>query len=262
MCIRDSLVIFRHATGHPQPYTIPTIYAYYMCGYDDRGNLVVDGYGYGSHGAAGFAILPHGAQHLQKLTLDPEPAAPGGIQWDGKCWAIGDAYSTIYRFDVTRSKGTKVGTTTLAESSTVFEFFISGDRIVAPEHETGKVQIFPYPVSYTHLVCAIAAAHYLGGQYLSWSHAGDPDAQLPIVPVSLQTERRAMAVLDASLFSPDALRVPASVLNRLRYSEWSGYGYTGWEGYGNLPTWAYNPPARHDFPPVSYTHLDVYKRQP
>jgi hypothetical protein len=99
-------------------------------------------------------------------------------------------------------------------------------------------------------VCAIAAAHYLGGQYLSWAHAGDPDAQLPIVPVSLQTERRAMAVLDAALFSPDALRVPASVLNRLRYSEWSGYGYTGWEGYGNLPTWAYNPPARHDFPLV------------
>jgi hypothetical protein len=140
-----NLVIFRHATGHPQPYTIPTIYAYYMCGYDGRGNLIVDGYGYGSHGAPGFAILPHGAQHLQKLTLNPEPAAPGGIQWDGKYWAIGDAYSTIYRFDVTGSKGTKVGTTTLAESSTVFEFFISGDRIVAPEHETGKVQIFPYP---------------------------------------------------------------------------------------------------------------------
>jgi hypothetical protein len=99
-------------------------------------------------------------------------------------------------------------------------------------------------------VCAIAAAHYLGGQYLSWSHAGDPDAQLPIAPVSLQTERRAMAVLDAALFSPNALRIPASVLNRLRYSEWSGYGYTGWEGYGNLPTWAYNPPARHDFPLV------------
>ena len=98
--------------------------------------------------------------------------------------------------------------------------------------------------------CAIAAAHYLGGQYLSWAHAGDPDAQLPIEPVSLRTERRAMAVLDAALFSSEALRVPASVLDRLRYSEWSGYGYTGWEGYGNLPAWAYDPPARHDFPLV------------
>ncbi len=95
--------------------------------------------------------------------------------------------------------------------------------------------------------CAIVAAHYLGGQYLSWAHAGDPDAQAPIVPVSLQTERRAMAALDAALFNPSALAVPPSVLNRLRYTEWSGYGYTSWEGYGNLPKWAYDPPARHDF---------------
>lgn len=98
--------------------------------------------------------------------------------------------------------------------------------------------------------CAIAAAHYLGGQYLSWAHAGDPGAQSPIVPVSLQTERRAMNVLDAALFNPNALPIPALVLNRLRYSEWSGYGYTSWDGYGNLPTWAYDPPARHDFPLV------------
>ena len=74
-----------------------------------------------------------------------------------------------------------------------------------------------------------------------------PTAQAPIVPVSLQTEHRAMAALDAALFNPNALAVPPSVLNRLRYSEWSGYGYTSWEGYGNLPKWAYDPPARHDF---------------
>jgi hypothetical protein len=85
------------------------------------------------------------------LTLDPEPAGPGGIQWDGKSWAIGDTFSTIYRFDVKGSKGTKVGTTTLQENSTVFEFFISGDRVIAPEHETlrfrsgRQTQIFRYP---------------------------------------------------------------------------------------------------------------------
>jgi hypothetical protein len=122
-----------------------------MCGYDDRGNLIVDGFGYGSHGPAEFAILPHGAQRLQKLTLDPEPAGPGGIQWDGKHWAIGDIGSTIYRFDVTGSKGTKVGSTTLRESGTIFEFFISGDRVIAPQHETDRyqpgrqAQVFKYP---------------------------------------------------------------------------------------------------------------------
>jgi hypothetical protein len=96
--------------------------------------------------------------------------------------------------------------------------------------------------------CAGAAAHYLGGQYLSWAHAGDPNAAPPIVPVPLATERRAMNVLDRALFEPNALTVSASVLNRLRYTEWSGYSYTSWEGYGNLPKWAYDPPARHDYP--------------
>lgn len=146
-----NVVIFAHANGNPQPYTIPTIDSYYMCGYDDRGNLVVDGVGTGSHGRAEFAMLPHGAQHLQKLTLDPEPAGPGGIQWDRKHWAIGDNHSAIYRFDVTGSKGTKVGTTTLQETSTIFEFFISGDRVIAPENETDRgqpgrqAQVFKYP---------------------------------------------------------------------------------------------------------------------
>ncbi|HZT13200.1 MAG TPA: zinc-dependent metalloprotease, partial [Candidatus Baltobacteraceae bacterium] len=96
--------------------------------------------------------------------------------------------------------------------------------------------------------CAGTAAHYLGGQYLSWAHAGDPGAQAPIVPVDLATQRRAMQTLDAALFNPSALPVSASILDRLRYSEWSGYSYTSWEGYGNLPAWAYNPPARHDYP--------------
>jgi hypothetical protein len=60
-----------------------------------------------------------------------------------------------------------------------------------------------------------------------------------------------MDVLDRALFDASALSVPASTLDRLRYSEWAGYSYTSWEGYGNLPKWAYNPPARHDYPLVA-----------
>lgn len=138
-----NLVIFKHATGQPKAYVISTIYTYYMCGYDDRGNLVVDGIV--PHGPAAFAILQHDAQKLQVLTLDRSPSAAGGVQWDGKHWAIGDAYSTIDQFDISGTKGTKVGTTTLQEGATVFEFFISGGRVIAPEHDTGKVQIFRYP---------------------------------------------------------------------------------------------------------------------
>ena len=100
------------------------------------------------------------------------------------------------------------------------------------------------------LHCADVSAHYLGGQYLSRAHAGDPGAQPPVVPVPLSEERRAFGILSNDLFAANALNVSPRLLQRLSYAEWSGYGFTGWEGYGNLPKWAYDPPDRHDFPLV------------
>ena len=95
--------------------------------------------------------------------------------------------------------------------------------------------------------CATFPAHYIGGQYLSRAHRGDPGAQPPIVPVSKADQWRAFKALDDHLFSSPEWSVPASVLRNLGYSEWSGYGYVEFDGYGNLPKWAYDPPARHDF---------------
>jgi hypothetical protein len=101
-----------------------------------------------------------------------------------------------------------------------------------------------------YLTLAAKTAHFIGGQYLSRAHRGDPGAQPPIVPVPIDTERRAFDILDAYLFSDKYLTFAPDVLDKLGYSEWSGYGYTGWETYGNLPVWAYNPPPEHDYPVV------------
>jgi hypothetical protein len=96
--------------------------------------------------------------------------------------------------------------------------------------------------------CAHLPSRFIGGQYLSRAHRGDPGAGGPIVPVSRAEQRRAFATLDRYLFAADAWRFSPALLSRLGYSEWSGYGYVGFEGYGNLPQWAYDPPARHDVP--------------
>jgi len=96
--------------------------------------------------------------------------------------------------------------------------------------------------------CALMPTHYIGGQYLSRAHRGDPHADPPIVPVPRAEQRRAFDLLDEYLFSSDAWRLPPALLQRLGYSEWAGYGYVGFEGYGNLPVWAYDPPQRHDVP--------------
>lgn len=96
---------------------------------------------------------------------------------------------------------------------------------------------------------AMLPTHFIGGQYLSRAHAGDPNAEPPVAGVPRSEQRRAFEILDRYLFAPGALRIAPSELQRLGYSEWAGYGYpVTFPGYGNLPAWAYDPPARHDLP--------------
>jgi hypothetical protein len=96
--------------------------------------------------------------------------------------------------------------------------------------------------------CAMMPTHYIGGQYLSRAHRGDPHAEAPIVPVPRADQKRAFDLLATNLFASEAWRLPPTLMQRLGYSEWAGYGYVGYEGYGNLPQWAYDPPQRHDLP--------------
>lgn len=95
------------------------------------------------------------------------------------------------------------------------------------------------------LRCDVLPERFIGGQYLSRAHRGDPGAKAPIVPTPLATEQRAFAMLASGVFSDAQWRLPPSLLDNLGYSEWAGYGYVEFPGYGNLPAWAYNPPARH-----------------
>jgi hypothetical protein len=93
--------------------------------------------------------------------------------------------------------------------------------------------------------CAVLPAHWIGGQYLSRAHRGDPHADPPVVPVPYAEERRAFAMLDRYLFADGAWNFAPTLLNKLTYSEWAGYSYTSWPGPVNLPLWAYNPPDQH-----------------
>lgn len=96
--------------------------------------------------------------------------------------------------------------------------------------------------------CAEMPTHYIGGQYVSRAHRGDPGAEPAIVPVSYAEQKRAFGLLDRYLFGANALRLSARTLSSLGYSEWAGYGYVQLDGYGNLPQFAYDPPERHDVP--------------
>ena len=101
-----------------------------------------------------------------------------------------------------------------------------------------------------YLGCSATASHFIGGQFLSRAHRGDAGSQAPIVPVPLAQEKRAFDLLDRYVFDGAAFNVAPRILQNLTYAEWSGYGYTSWDNYGNMPAWAYDPPARHDYPLV------------
>jgi hypothetical protein len=141
--VTGNLVIYHHAKGTPKAYTSPSMYYYYLCGYDDNGNLVVDGSS--SQAVVTLVTLRHGSSALKLLTLDQKLAFPGGVQWDGRHWAIGDQRANIYQFDIKGTKGMKVGTTVLNGADGVYGFYIANGKVVAPELGADEALVFAYP---------------------------------------------------------------------------------------------------------------------
>ena len=88
------------------------------------------------------------------------------------------------------------------------------------------------------LRCAAMAADVIGGEYLSRSLKGDPDATVPLTPVPIALQRSAWSNLRDRLFSDSAWKINPRVLNKLRSSED--------EALANEWKWGYNPPPRHD----------------
>jgi hypothetical protein len=88
--------------------------------------------------------------------------------------------------------------------------------------------------------CMAVANHYVGGEYVSRAHIGDPGAPLPLTAVTRSDARRAFDLLDRRLLGASAFSYPAQTLRQLVYTEW----VTDFP----QPVWAYNPPLRHDLP--------------
>jgi hypothetical protein len=59
------------------------------------------------------------------------------------------------------------------------------------------------------------ARKYVGGQYTSRAHKGDPNAPAPFAPVPAAEQREAMDFLALRAFSPSAFDVPSSLLSKV-----------------------------------------------
>lgn len=137
------IVIYAHAKGTPKKYTDTKIQYFYFCGYDDRGNLFLDGT---ANGQFAFAELPEGKTALKGIGVSQAISTPGNVQWDGKHVAVGDQSNpVVYQFTVKGSTATKAGSTTLTSSTGIVQFWIQGANIVGPVSSDESVMFWKYP---------------------------------------------------------------------------------------------------------------------
>ncbi len=124
-----SLAVYKNGSGTPTTYTCSNLYRYYFTGYDDKGDLFVDGensdYGFG------FCELPAGSSTLEDITLNVTPEFPGTVQWDGKYVDVGDQdENTLDQYTVSGTSGTEEGSVSLDDISDPVQCWIEKGKKV------------------------------------------------------------------------------------------------------------------------------------
>lgn len=171
------VAIYRNASGNPRRYYDTRFAKYEFCGYDDAGNLFVDGTNHLDRFR--FAEIPKGSRFFTDVNLDMHIITPGSVQWDGKYMAVGDEVGNfVYQFAITGSNGTEKGRTDLDRGEgPVRQFWIArfakrhvnpqGTDIVAAQHhfsrfDFGDVGYWDYPAggAPTHVI--VGPDHPLG----------------------------------------------------------------------------------------------------
>lgn len=114
-------------------------------------------------------------------------------------------------------------------------------NVIGETHEPLRTG-FRYAVS-PFAGCATIASHYIGGEYLSRAHIGDPGSTLPLQAVPRSQSQRAFTMLDRYLLGEGAWKFSPHLLRSMVYTEWV-------TDFTQAP-WQYNPPQRHDVPVVA-----------
>jgi hypothetical protein len=138
------IAVYQGAKGTPTLYSNGNMLTVF-CGYDNQGNLFVDGFAEGS--GFRFAELPKGGSALENIALNQSFGNPGAVQWDGKYVAVGDdEYNNIYRFSISGSSGTLESTTSLGGAQSVLQWWIDGGKVIgSDELEPDTTFYWSYP---------------------------------------------------------------------------------------------------------------------
>lgn len=147
---QGQLAVFADAQGTPQVYAGD--FDLQFCGYDNQGNLFMDGFG-----ASGteLAELPKGGSTITDISLGNQNIGgnPWSVQWDGTYITIEgvlNTNATINRLQISASTATIVGQTTFNEvTHGVRGSWIQGNKVLLPwgpmRSGHAKIGIWPYP---------------------------------------------------------------------------------------------------------------------
>ena len=140
------VAIYQHGSGTPTLYDNGTM-LFNFCGYDDKGNLFVDGVT--NHGDQFlFAELPKNGTSMTSINLDQTIGFGAAVQWDGKYVTVEDSdVSKIYRFAISGSGGTLKGTVNLegATKYGLYQTWIDGKKVVGADILGDTVWYWKYP---------------------------------------------------------------------------------------------------------------------
>ncbi len=158
-----AIEIYQHATGTPTQYRNPDVIRYYSAGYDDEGNLFVDGQDSG--GSFVLSELPKGGAQARTIQIIGGTIyVPGMVQWYAPSGylAVGDQecggtpVSCIYWVSVQHSSGSITGKTRLnnylgKHACQVVEGYLYHSQIVGSDYgpcrgvSTATLYAWPYP---------------------------------------------------------------------------------------------------------------------
>lgn len=141
-----NVAIYAHARGTPKTYTDPDFASFWYCGYDQRGNLYVDGQDRSDNFE--FARLGRGSRKMRRVVLSHTIGWPGTVQWLGHDLTVEDRNAnSVYRFKISGNRGRFEGATTLegGASGNIGPTWIQGTVVLGIEHGVGAVQYWHYP---------------------------------------------------------------------------------------------------------------------
>jgi hypothetical protein len=149
-----SVAIYPKAQNNPTYYTDPNISVMLFCGYDNKGNLFVDGLTPAYENF--FAELPKGKSKFTFIDVKGGASQfgyPGTIRWDGTHVVVGNQrYQSIgssyydSAIEITTGAGGKIVKTIVLKGSTdVQGFAIDGKTLIGADVYLGLVAFYPYP---------------------------------------------------------------------------------------------------------------------